>query len=63
MTKLSYSITNRTFKKVTLVIFARLSGDLQAVEWKTFDWFLRLRPPEAQDDRVVIALQNQVRTS
>lgn len=37
-----------------LVVAARLSGYLQFIEWITFDYFLRLRPAEAQDERIVI---------
>mgnify|MGYP003564773068 FL=1 len=37
-----------------LVIVACLGGDLQSLEWRILDWLLRLRPPEAQDQRIVI---------
>jgi CHASE2 domain-containing sensor protein len=37
-----------------LVIFARMAGSLQVLEWMLFDTFLRLRPAEAVDERVVI---------
>ncbi|KAM3100670.1 CHASE2 domain-containing protein [Phormidesmis sp. 146-35] len=36
------------------VILARLTGSLQFLELVTLDKFLRLRPPEPQDDRIVI---------
>ncbi len=37
-----------------LIILLRLSGSLQFVEWATLDSFLRLRPLESIDERVVI---------
>lgn len=37
-----------------LVIIGRLSGSLQFLEWITLDSFLRLRPAEIIDERVVI---------
>ncbi len=37
-----------------LVIVARLTGSLQFIEWTTFDYFLRLRPAEPIDERIVI---------
>jgi CHASE2 domain-containing sensor protein len=39
---------------LALVIFLRWMGWLQSIEWATLDFFLRLRPPEAIDERVVI---------
>ncbi|HIK18978.1 MAG TPA: CHASE2 domain-containing protein [Leptolyngbyaceae cyanobacterium M33_DOE_097] len=36
------------------VIIARLTGSLQFLELVTFDKFLRLRPPEPLDERIVI---------
>lgn len=39
---------------IGLVIFIRLTGTLQLVEWITLDSFLRLRPWESIDERVVI---------
>jgi CHASE2 domain-containing sensor protein/two-component sensor histidine kinase len=36
------------------VIIARLTGSLQFLELVTLDKFLRLRPPEPQDERIVI---------
>jgi CHASE2 domain-containing sensor protein/two-component sensor histidine kinase len=36
------------------VMIARLTGSLQFLELVTFDQFLRLRPPEPMDDRIVI---------
>lgn len=45
---------------VILVIFlARLTGKLQFLEWTTLDYFLRLRPQEATDERVVIVGINE----
>ena len=37
-----------------LVIFMRYIGLLQGLEWAFFDFYLRLRPPEARDNRIVI---------
>lgn len=37
-----------------LVIAARLLGLFQSLEWKTLDTFMRLRPAEAVDERVLI---------
>ncbi|MEH2083195.1 MAG: CHASE2 domain-containing protein [Nostoc sp.] len=37
-----------------LIILLRLNGSLQLIEWLTLDSFLRLRPPEPIDERVVI---------
>ncbi|MDY7014812.1 MAG: CHASE2 domain-containing protein, partial [Cyanobacteriota bacterium] len=37
-----------------LIIFLRAIGALQFLEWDALDSFLRLRPPEAIDERVVI---------
>ncbi len=39
---------------ISLVIIARLSGSLQFLEWITLDTFLRWRPNETRDDRIVI---------
>ncbi|NEP10346.1 MAG: CHASE2 domain-containing protein [Symploca sp. SIO2C1] len=39
---------------LVLVIIARLTGSLQLLEWVTLDYFLRLRPPEPRDERVLI---------
>ncbi|MBF2028041.1 MAG: CHASE2 domain-containing protein [Oscillatoriales cyanobacterium C42_A2020_001] len=39
---------------IGLVVAARLTGSLQGLELLTFDAFLRLRPPEPEDDRVVL---------
>ncbi|NET33400.1 MAG: CHASE2 domain-containing protein [Cyanothece sp. SIO1E1] len=39
---------------IGLVVIARLLGLLQSLELKTLDTFLRLRPPEPMDERVVI---------
>lgn len=37
-----------------IVMVARLAGLLQLLELKTFDLFLRLRPSESRDERIVI---------
>ena len=39
---------------IGLVILVRLTGSLQLIEWITLDSFLRLRPLEPIDERVVI---------
>lgn len=39
---------------VSCVVIARLTGSSQVLEWMAFDSFLRLRPAEAEDTRVVI---------
>lgn len=39
---------------VSCVVIARLSGSFQVLEWNAFDNFLRLRPNETEDTRVVI---------
>ena len=39
---------------IGLVILVRLLGLFQTLEWKTFDSFLRLRPAEPQDERLLI---------
>ncbi|MGD2183454.1 CHASE2 domain-containing protein [Lusitaniella coriacea] len=39
---------------IGIAIVARLAGLLQLLELKTFDLFLRLRPPESMDERIVI---------
>ncbi|MGA7936923.1 MAG: CHASE2 domain-containing protein [Kovacikia sp.] len=39
---------------IVTVIAARLVSGLQFLEWATLDTFLRLRPAEPMDDRVVI---------
>lgn len=42
-----------------LVILARATGLLQSLEWGAFDYFLRLRPAEAVDERITIIGINQ----
>lgn len=37
-----------------IIIFLRLLGFLQSWEWAAFDQYMRLRPAETQDDRIVI---------
>ncbi|MEP1061214.1 MULTISPECIES: sensor histidine kinase [Cyanophyceae] len=44
---------------IGLVILVRLTGALQLVEWVTLDSFLRLRPWEPIDERVVIVGINE----
>jgi CHASE2 domain-containing sensor protein len=39
---------------IGLIVLVRLSGALQLIEWVTFDSFLRLRPSEPIDQRIVI---------
>ena len=39
---------------ITLVIIVRLIGGFQHWEWLTFDLFLRLRPYESKDERIVV---------
>lgn len=44
---------------VFIVIFARLSGSLQILEWMLFDIFLRTRPHESLDREIVIVGINE----
>lgn len=44
---------------IVLVILVRLTGSLQFIEWVTLDSFLRLRPSEPIDERVVIVGINE----
>ncbi|MEH1945258.1 MAG: CHASE2 domain-containing protein [Nostoc sp.] len=44
---------------LALIIFFRLNGSLQFIEWVTLDSFLRLRPGEPIDERVVIVGINE----
>lgn len=39
---------------IVLIVLLRFSGALQLIEWVTFDSFLRLRPSESIDQRIVI---------
>lgn len=39
---------------IGLIVILRLSGALQSIEWVTFDSFLRLRPSEPIEERIVI---------
>lgn len=39
---------------IGLVVLARFTGSLQFLEWMAFDYLLRFRPSEAQDQRIVI---------
>ncbi|RUS93632.1 hypothetical protein DSM106972_095730 [Dulcicalothrix desertica PCC 7102] len=44
---------------IACIIFVRLTGSLQLLEWIAFDNFLQLRPPEASDPEVVIVGINE----
>jgi len=44
---------------IGLVIIARLTGSMQSLEWLVFDNFLRLRPQEPIDKRIVIVGINE----
>lgn len=44
---------------IGLVIIARLTGSLQSLEWLALDSFLRLRPGETIDERIVIVGINE----
>ena len=44
---------------IGLVVFARLTGSLQGLEWTAFDHFLRWRPAEPIDRRIVIVGINE----
>ncbi len=44
---------------IALVIIARLSGSMQSLEWLAFDSFLRIRPEEPIDERIIIVGINQ----
>ncbi|MBW4470912.1 MAG: CHASE2 domain-containing protein [Stenomitos rutilans HA7619-LM2] len=44
---------------VGLVVIARLTGSLQSLEWSAFDRFLRSRPVESPDTRIVIVGINE----
>lgn len=54
-----WSITLPGIAVLALVIFLRLNGSLQFIEWVTLDSFLRLRPSEPIDERVVIVGINE----
>ena len=42
-----------------IVFLARFTGNLQFLEWTTLDYFLRLRPHEKIDERVVVVGINE----
>lgn len=42
-----------------LVILARLTGAMQSLEWLAFDHFLRLRPQEPIDERILLVEINE----
>ncbi|MFN6541322.1 MAG: CHASE2 domain-containing protein [Nostoc sp. EkiNYC01] len=44
---------------IALVIVARMSGLMQSLEWLVFDSFLRLRPEEPIDERIIVVGINQ----
>jgi CHASE2 domain-containing sensor protein len=44
---------------IGIVIATRLTGSLQLLEWMALDTFLRLRPPEPLDERIVIVGINE----
>ena len=44
---------------ISLVITARSTGVLQPLEWLAFDYFLRLRPSEPIDERILIVGINE----
>jgi CHASE2 domain-containing sensor protein len=44
---------------IGLVMLTRLTGSLQFLEWVVLDSFLRLRPPEQFDERIVIVGINE----
>jgi CHASE2 domain-containing sensor protein len=44
---------------IGLVIIIRITGSMQPLEWLTFDSFLRLRPEEPIDERIVIVGINE----
>ncbi len=44
---------------ILLVIITRLSGYMQSLEWLAFDNFLRIRPAEAIDERIIIVGINE----
>jgi adenylate cyclase len=37
-----------------VVILLRLTGILEPLEWSVYDQYMRLRPPEPPDERIVI---------
>ncbi|WP_066380924.1 MULTISPECIES: CHASE2 domain-containing protein [unclassified Anabaena] len=47
------------FAVIGLVVFARSIGLMQSLEWLAFDNFLRLRPEEPIDERIVIVGINE----
>jgi CHASE2 domain-containing sensor protein len=44
---------------ISLVIIARLFGGIQSLEWLAFDTFLKFRPEESIDDRILIVGINE----
>lgn len=44
---------------IALIVFARLIGSLQFLEWTAFDTFMRLRPKETVDERILIVGINE----
>ncbi len=44
---------------IVLVMIARITGSMQSLEWLAFDNFLRLRPAEPLDERILIVGINE----
>ena len=44
---------------IAVIVFARLIGSLQFLEWAAFDTFMRLRPEETVDERILIVGINE----
>jgi CHASE2 domain-containing sensor protein len=44
---------------IGLIIIARLTGVMQSLEWLAFDSFLRLRPQETLDERILVVGINE----
>ncbi|MEM7717344.1 MAG: CHASE2 domain-containing protein [Cyanobacteria bacterium P01_A01_bin.68] len=44
---------------IAVIIFARMLGSLQFLEWIAFDTFMRLRPRETVDERILIVGINE----
>ena len=44
---------------IAVIVLARLIGSLQFLEWTAFDTFMRLRPEETVDERILIVGINE----
>jgi CHASE2 domain-containing sensor protein/two-component sensor histidine kinase len=44
---------------IIIIVFARVTGSLQFLEWAAFDQFMRLRPEETVDERILIVGINE----